>query len=96
VWTATPVESERRVAIDTLVRRRDDVVVGLHDLDHPAVHATVSGRSGASQFAVLAHWAGSATPLRCVTGGIGALLVDGSGSAVRLRRTAAADSLGGR
>jgi hypothetical protein len=94
VWTATPVESERRVAIDTLVRRRDDVVV--HDLDHPAVHATVSGRSGASQFAVLAHWAGSATPLRCVTGGIGALLVDGSGSAVRLRRTAAADSLGGR
>jgi len=85
MWTPPPVGIERRVAIETLVRRRDDVVVGLRELDRPAVHATVSGRSGAGQFAVLAHWAGAATPLRCVTGGGAALLVDGMGSAVRLR-----------
>jgi hypothetical protein len=82
----------RRVAIHTLVRRRDDVVVGLHELGGAHAAATVSGRSGSRSFAQLAHWTGAETPLRLVSGtSDAAVLLDGRGSAVHLElaRTAA-------
>lgn len=84
--------SMRLVTIHTLVRRRDDVVVALHELGHPNVCSTLAGRSGATQFAVLAHWAGAATPLRCDRGAAGALLADASGASVRLRPSVAPDT----
>ena len=73
-----------RVAIRTLVRQCDDIVVGLHELGERQTEATVSGRSGACNFALLAHWTGAETPLRFVSGTTDAVLVDGRGSAVHL------------
>jgi hypothetical protein len=78
------VREGRRVAIHTLVRQRDDVVVELHELGGAHAAATVSGRSGSRSFALLAHWTGAETPLRFVSSPSDAVLMDGQGSAVRL------------
>ena len=75
----------RPVAIHTLVRQRDDVVVALHELGGVHGAATVSGRTGRRSFAQLAHWAGAETPLSLVSGtSDAAVLLDGRGSAVHL------------
>jgi hypothetical protein len=76
----------RRVAIHTLTRRRDDVMVGLCDLAAVKTGAAACGWTRARDFALLAHWTGAQTPLDFVSGeGTDALLLDAEGSAVHLQ-----------